>query len=46
MHFKKVRGFLKQKQNPPNLSKEDYEAVRAALDTKAGERALEQIDEA
>ena len=40
MHYKKVRGFLKQKQNPPNLSKEDYEAVRAALDAEAGERAL------
>lgn len=46
MHFKKVRGFLKQKQNPPNLSKEDYEAVRAALDMKAGERAIEDVEEA
>ncbi len=46
MHFKKVRGFLKQKQNPQNLSKEDYEAVRAALDAKAGERAVEEAEEA
>ena len=46
MHFKKVRGFLKQKQNPPALSKEDYEAVRAALDAKAGERAVEEAEEA
>lgn len=42
MHFKKVRGFLKQKQNPLNLSPADYDAVRAALDAKAGEQALQE----
>jgi len=46
MHFKKVRGFLKQKENPPNLSEADYNAVRAALDAKAGERAVEEAEEA
>ncbi len=44
MHYKKVRGFLKQKKSPPDLSGEDYEAVRAALDEKAGSIVVEDAE--
>ena len=44
MHYAKVKGYLKQYKGGPDMPVADYEAIRNALDKKAGNAAMELED--
>lgn len=44
MHYTKVRGYLKQHQGKTPMPVADYEAIRQAMDKKAGHAVVESYD--